>query len=264
VIASLLLLACARPTPIVGDVVDPWGTPVPDATIVLEGVVERWQADSQGRFHLETDAAPRTVIAGKAGYMRGSAPLPEGVPEGGTAAPVRVVLWPEAAQPGFFAVGPRGYVHLPAREVRLLGPARKGGEPVPGVTVPADALIPSGTSGFVFRSTVSPAQMKGLDLRLSRLRPLEIAPSRAPRGSASGKAPAPGTASEAPLYQSRDDLPYMLEAMPARDTWKVSLEVPLGPGVYAWHTANALGIREQEAWELLPRERRLAWTFHVE
>jgi hypothetical protein len=191
--------------------------------------------------------------------MRGSAPLPEGVaPES-----VRVVLWPETAQPGFFAVGPRGYLHLPAREVRLLPPARKSAEPLPVVTVPEDARIPAGTGGFVFRSTVSAAQMKGLDLRLSRLRQLDAPPPRTPRGSAS--APAPSTpAGDAPLYHSRDDLPHTLEAMPAKDTWKVTLPSPLAPGVYAWHTANALGVREQEAWDLLPRERRLAWTFHVE
>ena len=39
---------------------------------------------------------------------------------------------------------------------------------------------------------------------------------------------------------------------------------PLAPGVYAWHTAKALDLRDPAALALVPRERMLAWVFAVE
>ena len=48
-----LLVGCAHPPPVEGTVHDPWGAPVGDATVVVEGIVERWRTDADGRFLLE-------------------------------------------------------------------------------------------------------------------------------------------------------------------------------------------------------------------
>ncbi len=247
-----LLLACAEPPPVVGAVVDPWGAPVADATVVVEGIVERWQTDVDGRFQLELGPEAAGLIFGKAGYMRATADVPAGE---GARGPVEVELWPDPEQPGFFAVGPRGFVHLATRMARVLPPARGSVEATPVVAAPtlAEDVVPSGISRFVFKSTVPPAQMKGLDLALARLAPV---PAPKKGGTPDAKEPV--------QLRAESAVPFTIGGMSGKDAWLVTLEAPLAPGTYAWHTAKALELRDPAALALVPRERLLTWVFAVE
>jgi hypothetical protein len=245
-----LLLACAQPPPVQGGVVDPWGGPVADATVVVEGIVERWRTDADGRFQLEIGPDAAELIIGKAGYMQATASVSAGE---GARGPVEVDLWPDPDQPGFFAVGPRGYVHLATRTVRVLAPTRGNGEALPVIAPPAlsEDVVPSGITRFVLKSTVPAAQMSGLDLALARLAPVGTKDPRA-KGE------------DAAALRAERAIPYTMAGMAGKDAWLVTLEAPLAPGVYAWHTAKALDLRDPAALALVPRERLLAWGFAVE
>jgi hypothetical protein len=246
-----LLVGCAQPPPVEGTVHDPWGAPVGDATVVVEGIVERWRTDADGRFLLELGPDAADLIVGKAGYMRATGEVSAGE---GARGPVEVELWPDPEQPGFFAVGPRGYVHLATRTVRVLPPARKSTEALPVVAPPAlsEDVVPSGISRFVLKSTVPTAQMKGLDLALARLAP--VAP----------KDPRARDSDDSAALRAEGVVPHAMAGMAGKDSWMVTLEAPLAPGVYAWHTAKALDLRDPAALALVPRERMLAWVFAVE
>ncbi|MEN9784985.1 MAG: Carboxypeptidase regulatory-like domain [Pseudomonadota bacterium] len=248
----LLLLACAEPVTVHGTVTDAWGTPVPGATVVLEGVVDRWTAGADGTFTVEADTPPATVIAGAPGYMRGSAPVARG-DDAPRRQEVRIALWPDPANPGFFGVGPSGYAHLPARTLTPLRPERplaSGETAFPALTLPAEAVIPPGTTRFVHKSTVRAQEVRAMDLRLSRL-------TEAP------PALRPATATT-PWWIRADEVPFEIDGMPGRDAYLLKLAAPLPAGVYAWHAGGTLELRDSDALAVLPRARLLAWPFRVD
>ncbi len=248
----LLLLACAEPVVIHGTVTDAWGTPVPGATVVLEGVVDRWTAGADGTFTVQTDDPPGTVIAGADGYMRGTATVVHG-DDAPRIQDVRIALWPDPANPGFFGVGPSGYAHLPARTLTPLRPTRPlpGGETAfPALTLPPDARVAPDTTRFVHKSTVRAQEVRAMDLRLSRL---VEAPETLRPADAGGA-----------WWIGADDIPFTVDGMPGRDAYLLKLAAPLAPGVYAWHTGGTLELRDSDALALLPRARLLAWPFRVE
>ncbi len=260
-LSLISLLACAPNVPITGQVVDPWGAPMPDTTVVVEGVVERWSTDAQGRFAIDVTADRTKVIAGKAGYMRATAEAP--APDEGTQrAPVSLTLWPLPPQPGFFAVGTKGYLHLEARPIKVLAPAKPGGDALPTVTVPSDVRVPAGTMSFVFQSTVPIDKMQALGLRLSQL----TAPATRAKPGRQARSASTSPAQDAPVAErtAASDLPFTMSAMTGKDAWMVTLAAPLAPGEYAWHTANALGTRDGDALARLPPDRLLAWPFSAD
>ena len=247
----LLLLACAQPVVIHGTVTDAWGTPVPGATVVLEGVVDRWTAGADGTFTVEAETRPAAVIAGAQGYMRGSAALAHGE-DAPRSQEVRIALWPDPANPGFFGVGPSGYAHLPARTLTPLRPDRPlpdGETAFPALTLPPDAVVAPTTTRFVHKSTVRAQEVRAMDLRLSRL--VEAPVSLRPTGTT------------ATWWIRADEVPFEIDGMPGRDAYLLKLGEALPPGVYAWHAGSTLELRDADALAVLPRARLLAWPFRI-
>ncbi len=260
------LLACSTPTVTVeGQVVDVWGNGVAGATVVAEGVVERWQADPQGAFALTLDSVPARVSAAAGGYMRGSVATSA---EGGASSPLRIALWPEPKAPGFYAVGQDarvdgGLIHLAARSVSILG---SGDAATPALTmseaagtdprtVPGGARsVPAGTTRFLHKSTLDPRAFRGVEVRLARLSEAPAA-TTARAASRSGPRPERSWTSVAPVE-------VKVEALPGKDCYLLEVP-PLAEGVYAFHTGGVLERRGNEALATLPRERLLAWGFHV-
>ena len=113
------------------------------------------------------------------------------------------------------------------------------------------ARAATGPCTIVLKSTVPAAQMSGLDLALARLAPVGTKDPRA-KGE------------DAAALRAERAIPYTMAGMAGKDAWLVTLEAPLAPGVYAWHTAKALDLRDPAALALVPRERLLAWGFAVE
>lgn len=273
----MLLLACSKPAVVVtGDVVDIWGRPLPGATVVVEGVVQRWQADPAGTFSLTLEEVPSRVLGAAPGHMRAAVTLPQGS-EG---APLRLALWPEPKAPGFYAVGSSpeaegGLLHLAARGVTMLGSGDRarpvlalaldrpvshvgaGGttgsvgsssapvaERMPG---PGSARgVPGGTTRFLHKSTLDPRAFRELALRLSRLEEVAVGE----RAAAERR------------WAAAEAVEVRVEALPGKDCYLLEVP-PLRDGVYAFHTGRVLDLQDAAALAALPRERLLAWAFQV-
>jgi hypothetical protein len=265
-IALLLALACARPVSLEGEVVDPWGNPVPGAIIVAEGRSEQWATNPQGRFALTLDEAPTRLLGTAPGYMRAQVDVPKrtGHAERDAARDneaLRLVVWPEPRGPGFFAVGTpgAGLLHLPARSVMLRSPSESRALPTvvlaaedvatggaPRASSLASGTIPEGTTRFVHKSTLDPRAFRTVDLRLSAL---ERADGDDPGTDGAG-------------WTGGRHIETRVSALPGKDCYLVEVP-PLADGVYGFHLSGVLDAREPSAFDTLPRERLLAWVFRV-
>lgn len=289
-LAVIALLACSTPAvSLHGNVVDLWGRPLAGATVVVEGVVERWQTDPAGAFSLSVDEAPLRVLGAAPGHMRAVVEVPEG--SAGTA--LRIELWPEPRAPGFYAVGSSaevegGLLHLAARAVTVqttLTPPvptfamalAGGGEAAPrrsdstGTGLPNTApalvagrtpgpgnarVVPTGTTRFLHKSTLDPRAFRGLELRLSRLEAWPSAVDARPKGMP------PMTALGEHGWMATAPIEVQIEALPGKDCYLVEVP-PLADGVYAFHTGRVLDLRDGAALAAVPKERWLAWGFQV-
>lgn len=250
-VALLLLAACSDTQTLTGEVKDIWGRPVMDASVVVEGVVQRYRTDSAGKFEIELKDPATRVMAGKEGYIK---TVVEVAPpaEDQEYAPVTLALYPEPEQPGFYAVGPEDYIHLEARRIRVVGTDLKH---FVGIQEEPERGVPAGKPvSFVFSSTLRSSELARMDLHLSRLEFVSKTPMKGILGEAEATVN---------LWVAKDEVPFDLRSLPSRNDYLISTREPLQPGVYAFHPEDYLHEDDERVLRDRPKEALVAFPFEV-
>jgi hypothetical protein len=254
-LSLLLLSACSNTQSLTGTVTDIWGQPVSEATVVVEGVVERYHTDSAGKFDIELEHPPASgtarVMAGKEGYIKEILPVDPPGEEGADYSPVKMQLYPEPEAPGFYGVGDKHYVHLAAKRVKMVGTDLKH---YAGVQDIPDETLKAGPVTFVFSSTLRPSELTQMDLHLTRLQFV----GKTPMKGLLGKEDATVN-----LWVADQDVAFDLESLPSQDDYLIKTRDPLTPGVYAFHAQDVLNEEDDRKLLNLPKEILLAFPFEV-
>lgn len=246
-----LLIGCASQRVLEGHVQDIWGQPVPDATVVIEGVVARYHADDNGVFSIPTDAPVKRAMAGKEGYIKEVADLPE-IAEEADYTPLTFTLYPEPSKPGFYAVGTTAYIEVPAQRIRMVATELRH---FAGVReIPDEGLPAAKPATFVFTSMLRPSELARMNLHLSKLTFVNHASVKGVLGP---------TNATVNLWVSEAEVPFDLESLPSRDDYLISTRDPLTPGVYAFHAQDVLNEEDERVLLNLPKEMQVAFPFEV-
>jgi hypothetical protein len=249
---SLLLTACTDTRVLAGDVRDVWGKPVSDATVVIEGVVERYRSDSAGRFTIDTENPVTRVMAGKDGYIKDIEVVPAPAEEGGDYDPLAFALYPEPEQPGFYGVGASDYIHLEAKRIRVVGTELKH---FAGLQDIADqAMGTAGPATFVFSSTLRASELARMNLHLTRLDFVDHTRVKGVLGAMDATVN---------LWVAGEDVPFDLKALPSRDAYLITTREPVPPGMYAFHAQDVLNEEDERVLLNLPKEMQVAFPFEV-
>jgi hypothetical protein len=252
-LASLLLLtACSDTRVLAGDVRDIWGNPVSDATVVIEGVVERYHADSAGKFQIDTENPVTRVMAGKDGYIKDIEMVPLPIEEDADYDPLAFSLYPEPEQPGFYAVGPKEYIHLGAKRIRVVGTELKH---YAGIQDIAEEQLHSGEPArFVFSSTLRASELSRMNLHLSRLDFVDHTRVKGVLGAMDATVN---------LWVAAEEVPFDLKSLPSRDEYVITTREPIKPGMYAFHAQDVLNEEDERVLMNLPKEMQVAFPFEV-
>lgn len=248
----LLLLACADTKSVTGTVKDVWGNPITDATVVIEGVVERFRTNSGGQFDIETGSKVSRVLVGKEGYIKGVADAELPAEDADAYSPLTFHLYPKPPKPGFYGVGRVGYIPVDADRVRIVG--SDVGHHAGVREIPAEKL-PRGKVKFVFQTTLRPSEIAQMNLHLSRLEFVDKTPMKGILGT---------DTVTVNLWVAHDEVPFDLSQLPAESEYLIASREALPSGVYAFHTQDILNEVDERVIMNLPKERQVAFPFEVE
>lgn len=247
----VLFIACSSPRYLEGHVEDIWGKPVPEATLVIEGVVERYYADANGKFSIPTEAVVKRAMAGKDGYIKEVADLPE-IAEDADYSPLTFTLYPEPEKPGFYAIGSTAYIEVPSQRIRMVATELRH---FAGIRdIPASGLPSKRPAKFVFTSMLRPSELKRMNLHLSRLTFVNHTAIKGVLG------PTDATVN---LWISEAEVAFDLESLPSRDDYLITTREPLDAGVYAFHAQDVLNEEDERVFMNLPKEMQVAFPFEV-
>ena len=252
----LLLLACSDSRTLSVAVADVWGKPVMDATVVLEGVVERYHTDTAGKFQIDVDDPVNRVMVGKSGYIKDFVVTEPPLEDDQDYPPLAFQLYPEPEMPGFYGVGREGYIHLQARHIRIVG---TDVEHFAGLKDIPDEKMVAGPARFVFSSTLRASELSQMNLHLTRLKFIEKVPMKVPMKGLLGR-----DAATVNLWVADGDVPFDLKALQSRDDYLISSRDPLTEGMYAFHSQDVLNEEDERVLMNLPKERQVAFPFGVD
>ena len=235
-----------------GKVADIWGNPIDGATIVVRGITERYQSNLRGDYAIEIpqDVKVTEVMAGKSGFIKSIvevAPPNEGQPY----EKVLFKLYPEPESPGFYAVGPKSYVHLKTAHLFMVGTELKHHI---GIRETPDASLSTSLKEFVFTSTLRPSELAQMDLHLSRLDFISHTNIKGVLGAADATVN---------LFVAVEEIPFDLKALPSKDDYLIKLRNPLVSGTYAFHAQNVLNEYDYRKIMDLPKEMQVVFPFEI-
>ncbi len=271
----LVLLACTEDTRTVsGQVKDIWGAPVPEATVVVEGVMQRYFTDTDGRFAIELpaeglvlhhqvddDGRPEDdddlsgrkgvrVLVGRDGFIKGRGLAPE-VPEEEDFEPLQLALYPEPETPGFYAVGPKAYVPLGSQRIQMVG---TGLAHYAGIQDIPEEHLAKGIIELVFTTRLRPSEIAQMNLHLSRLEFVNKARVKGVFGPEDDLVN---------LWVAKDDVAFDVVGFDTREDYLIRTREPLTPGMYAFHAHDILHEEDERVLYSLPREQQIAFPFEV-
>lgn len=249
---ALWLAACTDTRVLAGDVTDIWGNPIADATVVIEGVVERYHTDAAGRFTIDTEQPVVRVMVGKDGYIRDIQAVEQPLEEDADYDALNFDLYPKPEQPGFYGVGAKDYVHLEARRIRVVGTELKHYAGLPDIA--EQTLLSGQPASFVFSSTLRASELSRMNLHLSRLAFVDKTPVKGVLGAMDATVN---------LWVADEDVAFDLKALQARDEYLITTREPVQPGMYAFHAQDVLNEEDERVLLNLPKEMQVAFPFEV-
>lgn len=238
-----------------GYVKDPWEHPVEGATVIMEGVAEREVSDAEGFFKMPALDSEMNLLAGKDGYIKALtvvAPFAEDEDEDDRE-PLQLTLYPDPAEPGFYAIGETEYVRLESEEARAIGTELDTFNGVPDI---GEALVPSDKPmRVVFSTGLRPHEISRLDLRLHKLRFVDHTVVKGALGD---------TEATVNLFVADSPVAFDLKGFPTRNDYLIASRDRLDPGYYAFHIEGVLTSHDRALMDHLPRELRVAYPFEVQ
>ena len=238
-------IGCGSSEPtLAGRVVDVWGTPVTDATVIVVGQAERPFTDSNGRYTLNRQQGQWRIKVGKEGFVPVVSEL--NIEEDTVDIP-EITLWPQPTENGFYLLGDDRYIPLQPYPVTRKGNALKSHR---GLTSLGNAILQNAPLQVLFHTDLRPDQGHRLNPTLTSLKYLEEAelPS------------ALGATVNVNLYVSDRDIPLNIETLPTRTDYLLSTGT-LDEGAYALSTQHLLSQMSANAFQDLPDELKVAWPF---
>ena len=251
--ALFLLTSCSSNPTIKATVVDIWDKPVPSATIVQEGVVERITVDGQGLAEIEVEAGTIRLMAGAEHFIKDlvTVVVEEDGEEPNTA---RFTLFPEPAEPGFYAVGPKAYVPIASVPIKRVESDKNnfiGIEEIPKARIGKTGGQPH---RIVFRTSLRTEELSRFDLTLSRLEYIKKAPAKTLLGDVDVRLE---------LWAPKKDVPFNEKRMQNKENYLLLTKGELAPGVYAFHAQGVMDATSNRPLDRLPEELRVVYPFEV-
>ncbi len=245
----LVLMGCrAEPEVLRGQVVDIWGNPVPEATVVMEGHDTRPTTDAQGGFTLPLEPGEHRIRAGLEGYIQEHVQV-EVVP-GEPAPTVTLRLYPEPEENGFYLVGSASYLRLEPQRVHHVGNELKS---ITGVRA-VDTRTEAGPFRVVFHTDRRMDEIVRLDLDLHTLEYTRRAELPGPLGSDEVRVN---------LWTSTGTLPFDITPMRSANDYLLTTEEALEPGWYAFTTQGLLEPEDGVGIAHVPEELQVAFAFEL-
>ncbi len=271
---ALLLFGCTDDTRgVEGIVKDIWGHPVPEATVVAEGVMARHYTDANGKFTLElpvdelvlraeVDDSGKAeddvlsgplglrILAGKEGFIKARGFAKE-VPDDEDFEALSLALYPEPDHPGFYAVGRAAYVELGRQRIQMVGTDLKH---YAGIQDIPEETLPPGKVDLVFTTRLRPSEIAQMNLHLSKLEFVN-------KGRVKGVFGAEDNLVN--LWVAKDDVAFDIVGFDTREDYLLSTREPLVAGMYAFHAHDILHEEDERVLYTLPKEQQVAFPFEV-
>lgn len=247
-----LLLACTDTRAVTGQVVDIWGKPVPDATVVVEGVMERFRSDESGVFRIEVENPVSRVMVGKDGFIKDIEDA-RAETEESDYDPLAFRLYPEPEKPGFYGVGSEAYVAVGRQRIQMVGDDLHhfaGVQDIPEEALPGV----DGGNEFVFTTKLRPSEISQMNLHLSKLEFVDKTRVKGVFGAMDATIN---------LWVARDDVPFVLTAFGTREDYLIKTKERMQPGIYAFHAHDVLHEEDERVLRELPKEEQVAFAFEV-
>lgn len=248
----LTLAGCGDPPTIKVQVTDVWNKPLADATVVKEGVTERFHTATDGVVRIPVEAGRAHFMAGHEGYIKELATIEVGE-DVKASSPLKIQLYPEPDTVGFYGVGDNGYIPLQPAPITAVATENST---VHGVKNIPEAILTASHQPlrFVFTSTLRAQQLKQQNLTLSRL-------SFKERESLLGVL---GTTEIAlNLWVADQDVPFDVRGLQSQDDYLLIIQDKLPEGVYAFHAQKILDPSAASSLEKLPKEMQVAYIFEI-
>lgn len=247
-----LLLACTDTRAVTGQVLDIWGQPVPEATVVVEGVMERHHTDGTGAFRIDVAKPVTRVMVGKDGYIKDieEARSPN---EEDDYDPLAFRLYPEPEEPGFYAVGSTAYVVVAKQRIQMVGDDlhhHAGVQDIPEFSVNSV----EGGNEFVFTTRLRPSEIAQMNLHLSRMEFVDKTRVKGVFGAMDATVN---------LWVAKEDVPFVLTSFGTREDYLIKSKERMAPGIYAFHAHDVLHEQDERVLRELPREEQVAFPFEV-
>lgn len=247
---TLLLVGCSDTLTLTGKVQDIWGVPVGEATVVIEGVVERHYADAAGVFQIEVDHPVRRLMAGKDGFIKDVLDVPA-LAEDADYEPMTFELYPEPEAPGFFGIGASAYIPVGAQRISMVGTELRH---YTGLRDVPDDPLPVGNGRFVFTSRLRESELLRMNLHLSRLEFVSHVPVKGVFGRMEATVN---------LWTAAEEVAFDLVQLPSRDDFLLTTRERLAPGMYAFHAQDVLNEPDERVFLMLPKEMQVAFPFEI-
>jgi hypothetical protein len=253
---GLFALTACKPDPryLTGEVTDIFGTPIAEATVLVEGWEDgRAATDGQGAFQLEAKASGAVkLVAGADGFVKdfASATIPD--TEEGEMPVVTFALWNKPEQPGFYGKGEGKLEHLQASKVTALGSDIKemhGVRDIPDLT-----FRQASGDAFLFGSTLRSSEITQLDLKLFSLKFLEATEFKGITGDETV---------EPKFWVAEVEKPFTLRGLYAEDVYVIEPDGGLEPGIYAFATQGILTDTDPGSIDKIPAEMRVVYPFEI-
>ncbi len=248
-VATLVLLAGCKQSPSLnGQVVDIWGNPVPDATIVLEGHPGRPTSDAYGNFSLPLVPGKQKLKAGREGYIQEHLDIE--VLDGQPPPHPILQLYPKPEEPGFYVIGGAEYVRLDPERIYAYG-SEIGA--VTGIRS-VQQRVDSDPLRIVFATELRMDQIMRLGLELDALEYKRTATMTDVLGTQEVKLN---------MWVSKGEIPLDITPMRSRNAYLITPKSEVGPGWYAFSTQDLLHALDTEMITTVPENLRVAFPFEL-
>jgi hypothetical protein len=246
--------SCSEPPKLDGRVTDVWGNTLVGATVLVDESKARATTDNQGHFELKNvKPGPMHLMAGLKGYVKDVTAVVIPADKKTPIPSVVFNLWKDPPSPGFFGKGYKDLLPIPSAKVVAIGSDLKE---VHGIRDVPDAIVPSTQNPppFLFSSSLRASEISQLDLKLAELVYKETATWSTLTG--------PQEVS-VKLWVFDKDVPFTLRSLLDKNTFIITPNAPLEPGIYAFHSQAVLSGTEPGSLARYPEQMQVVNLFEI-